>query len=61
MEKKTLVVVAYHFNIKGLLKLNAKVPIFIQVRSIRQTSVVVAPVALPRETVVIRVQNFLQS
>ena len=36
--KKTLVVVAYRFNIKGLLKLNAEAPTFFQVR----------PVARPR-------------
>ena len=28
--EKTLVVVAYRFNIKGLLELNAEAPIFVQ-------------------------------
>ena len=45
--KKTLVVVAYRFNIEGLLELNAEAPIFVQVRPIAHTSVVVAPAALP--------------
>ena len=45
--EKTLVIVVYHFNIEGLLELNAEAPIFDQVRPIAQTSVVVAPVALP--------------
>ena len=49
-EKITLVVVAYRFNIEGLLQLNAEAPIFVQVRPVAQTSVVVAPVALPQET-----------
>ena len=53
--KKTLVVVAYRFNIEGLLQLNTEAPIFVQVRPVAQTSVVVAPVALPRETFVVRV------
>ena len=53
--EKTLVVIAYRFNIEGLLELNAKAPIFVQVRPVAQTSVVVAPVALPRETSVDRV------
>ena len=30
--EKTLVVVAYSFNIEGLLELNAEAPIFVQVR-----------------------------
>ena len=53
-EKITLVVVAYRFNIEGLLELNAAAPIFVQVRPVAQTSVVVAPVALRRETFVLR-------
>ena len=53
--KKTLVVVAYRFTIEGLLELNAEAPIFVQVRHVAQTSVIVAPVALPRETFVVRV------
>ena len=53
-EKITLVVVAYRFNIEGLLELNAEAPIFVQVRPVAQTSIVVAPAALPRETFVIR-------
>ena len=53
--EKTLVVVVYHFNIEGLLELNAKAPIIVQVRHVAQTSIVVAPAALPRETFVVRV------
>ena len=45
--KKTLVVVAYRFNIEGLLELNAEVSIFVQVVHVAQTSVVVAPIAPP--------------
>ena len=45
--EKTLVVVAYRFNIEGLLQLNTEAPIFVQVRPVALTSVVVAPVALP--------------
>ena len=52
--EKTLVVVAYRFNIEGLLELNAEASIFVQVRPVTQTSVVVAPAALPRETFVVR-------
>ena len=59
--KKTLVVVAYRFNIEGLLELNAEAPIFVQVRPVAQTSIVVAPAALPRETVVVQVRHFLRS
>ena len=54
IKKKTLVAVAYRFNIEGLLELNAEVPIIVQVRPVAQTSIVVAPAALPRETFVIR-------
>ena len=59
--EKTLVVVAYHFNIEGILKLNAEAPIIVQVRPIAQTSVVVAQIALPRETFIVRVRHFLRS
>ena len=52
--KKTLVVVAYRFNFEGLLELNVEAPIIVQVRQVAQTSIVVAPAALPRETFVIR-------
>ena len=52
--KKTLIVVAYHFNFEGLLELNAEAPIIVQVRPVAQTSIVVAPAALPRETFVVR-------
>ena len=45
--EKTLVAVAYRFNIEGLLELNADAPIIVQVRSVAQTSIVVAPAALP--------------
>ena len=60
-EKITLVVVAYRFNIEGLLELNAEALIIVQVRPVAQTSTVVAPVALPRETFVVRVRHFLCS
>ena len=53
-EKITLVVVVYRFNIEGLLQLNTEAPIFVQARPVALTSVVVAPVALPRETFVVR-------
>ena len=49
MEKKTIVVIAYRMNIAGLLELNAEAPIFVQLNElVAHTSVVVAPVALPR-------------
>ena len=51
--EKTLVVVAYRFNIEGLLELNAGAPIIVQVRPVAQTSIVMAPAALPRETFVV--------
>ena len=52
--KKTLVVVAYRFTIEGLLELNAEAPIFVQLnKPIAHTSIIVAPAALPRETVVV--------
>ena len=53
--EKTLVVVVYRFNIEGLLELNAEAPIFVQVRPVAQTSIIVAPAALPRETFVVQV------
>ena len=60
--KKTLVVVAYHLNIEGLLEFNAEAPIFVQLNEhVAHTSIVVAPAALPRETVVVRVRHFLCS
>ena len=52
--EKTLVVVAYRFNFEGLLELNAEAPIIVQVRHVAQTSIVMAPAALPRETFVVR-------
>ena len=52
--EKTLVVVAYRFNFEGLLELNAEAPIIVQVRHVAQTSIVVAPAALPRETFIVR-------
>ena len=52
--EKTLVVVAYHFNIEGLLELNFEAPIIVQVRHVAQTSIVMAPVALRRDTFVVR-------
>ena len=58
--KKTLVVVAYRFNIEGLLELNAEAPIFIQLNEpVAHTSIFVAAAALPRESVVVRVRHFL--
>ena len=52
--EKTLFVIEYRFNIEGLLELNAEAPIFVQVRPVAQTSVVIAPAALSRETFVVR-------
>ena len=52
--QKTLVVIAYRFNFEGLLELNAEAPIIVQVRPVALTSIVVAPVALPREPFVVR-------
>ena len=53
--KKTIVVVAYRMNIEGLLELNAEAPIFVQLNEpVADTSVVVAPVALPRAVFVVR-------
>ena len=57
--EKTLVVVAYRFNIEGLLELNAEAPTFYQVRPVAQTPVIAAPVAL-REPI-IGVRHFLCS
>ena len=57
--ERTLVVVAYRFNIEGLVELNTEVPIFVQVRPVALTSVVAAPVAL-QETIVVR-RHFLCS
>ena len=52
--KKTIVVIAYRFNFEGLLELNAEASSIVQVRPVAQTSIVVAPAALPRETFVVR-------
>ena len=52
--EKTPVVVAYCFNFEGLLELNAEAPIIVQVRPVAQTSIVVTPAALPRETFIVR-------
>ena len=60
--EKTLVVVAYRFTIEGLLELNVEAPIFVQPNEpVAHTSIIVAPTALPRETVVVRVRHFLCS
>ena len=60
--EKILVVVVYHFNIEGLLELNAEAPIFVQLNEpVAHTSIIVAPAALPRETVIVRVRHFLRS
>ena len=49
--KKTLCIIAYYFNIEGLLELNAEAPTFYQVRPVAETPIVAAPGAL-RETFV---------
>ena len=60
--EKTLVVLAYRFNIEGLLELNAEAPIVVQPNEpVAHTSIIVAPATLPRETVVVRVRHFLRS
>ena len=60
IKKKTLVVVVYCFNIECLLELNAEASIFVQLNEpIAPTSVVMAPVALPRGVFVVRVRHFL--
>ena len=57
--EETLVVVAYRFNIEGLLELNAEAPIFVQLNEpVAHTSVVVALVALPRAVFIVRVRHF---
>ena len=46
---------AYRMNIEGLLELNAEAPIFVQLNDpVADTSIVVAPVALPRAVFVVR-------
>ena len=57
--KKIFVVVAYCFNIEGLLELDAEALTFYQVRHVAETPVVAAPGAL-RETFVVR-RHFLCS
>ena len=53
--KKTTVIVVYRMNIEGLLELNVEAPIFVQLNEpVAHTSVVVAPVALPRAVFVVR-------
>ena len=53
--KKTIVVIAYRMNITGLLELNAEAPIFVQHNErVADTSIDVAPVALPRAVFVVR-------
>ena len=60
--EKTLVVVAYRMNIAGLLELNAEASIFVQLNEpAADTSVVVAPVALPRAVFVVQVRHFICS
>ena len=52
----------YRFNFEGLLELKAEAPIFIQLNEpVAHTLIVVAPAALPRDTVLIRVRHFLRS
>ena len=43
----TLQDIAYRFNIEGLLELDAEAPIFVQVRPVAQTSVIVPPITPP--------------
>ena len=43
--KKTLCVVAYRFNIEGLLELDAEAPAFYQVRPVAQTALIFAVLA----------------
>ena len=52
--KITLVVIVYRFNFEGLLELKAEAPIIVQVSHVAQTSIIVAPIALHRETFVVR-------
>ena len=54
-EKKLLSSVAYRMNIEGLLELNVEATIFVQLNEpVADTSVVVAPVALPRAVFVVQ-------
>jgi hypothetical protein len=52
--EKRLVVVAYRFNIEGLVELNTEAPTVFQVRPVAQTPVVAAIVALRDPIVVVR-------
>ena len=57
--EKTIIVIAYRMNIEGLLELNAEAPIFVELNEpVAHTSVVVAPVALPRAVFIVRVRHF---
>ena len=56
---KTIVAVAYRMNIEALVELNAEAPIFVQLNEpVAHTSIVVAPVALPRAVFIVRVRHF---
>ena len=58
-EKKLLSSVAYRMNTEGLLELNAEATIFVQHNEpVADTSVVVAPVALPRAVFIVQVRQF---
>ena len=58
-EKKLLSSVAYRMNIEGLLELNAEATIFVQLNEpVADTSIVVAPVALPRAVFIVQVRHF---
>ena len=58
-KKNYCCVIAYRFNIEGLLELNAEAPIFVQLNEpVAHTSVVVAPVALPQAVFIVRVRHF---
>ena len=52
--KKTLVVIAYRFNIEGLLELNAEAPTFYQVRPIAHTALIFAVIAHSKFPFVVR-------
>jgi hypothetical protein len=52
--EKTLVIVAYRFNIEGLVELNTEAPTVYQVRPVTQTPVIAAVVTLRDPIVVVR-------
>ena len=52
--EKRLVVVTYCIHFEVLVQLDAEAPTFVQLRPVAQTSIIVAPAALPQETFVVR-------